>query len=170
MKKLIVILVVALFPMLGHARGDGRNLSQEKLIGLVKDFSQYDGFDIVKVGSLGTSALKSVIRLSALAEADEDARDLLKMIDGIKKIAVVDFEDCDDKVRDRFCEKVDKVLGSSDLLMEVKDEGEKMFIYGVVNEDASKIKDFVMYAPSDCALICLFGSISTDVIAKLAND
>ncbi len=45
-----------------------------------------------------------------------------------------------------------------------------MRIYGVVDESADSVKDFVLYTPSDCALICIFGSISMDAVAKIASN
>ena len=44
-----------------------------------------------------------------------------------------------------------------------------MKIYGVFDEQSGTVQDFVLYAPSDCALICLFGSISMDAIAQLVS-
>ena len=48
--------------------------------------------------------------------------------------------------------------------------GEKMRIYGVMDEKTNEVKDFVLYAPSDCSLICLFGTLSMDAMAKIASN
>jgi hypothetical protein len=57
-----------------------------------------------------------------------------------------------------------------EMLLEAKDGDDNMKIYGVVDEDGGKVSDFILHTPSDCAVICILGSISTEAIAKLALD
>ena len=54
--------------------------------------------------------------------------------------------------------------------MEVTDEGDQMQIYGLYDERTDVVRDFVLYTPSECALICLFGSISMDTVSRMMNN
>jgi hypothetical protein len=55
------------------------------------------------------------------------------------------------------------------MLMEVKDGSDIMRMYGVVDDRGDKVKDFVLFSPEDCTLICLFGSISLDSVMAVAS-
>ncbi len=169
-KKIIIITILAFFisPMLNASTGS-KAVQKDKLVDAISDFNGYEGFDMVSVGSLGTSLIKSLAKMAAIAENDEDVLAAVKMIQGIKKVTIIDYEDCEKSVRDKFNGRLGRILTGDNLLMELKDGSELMKIYGVVDGDKAVVKDFVISVPSDYALICLFGSISLDLVAELAD-
>ena len=170
MKKTFLAIALVLLTVTALADLPKKSVRQESLISLINEYSFHDGFEVVRVGSLGTAAIKGVAKIAALADKDDpDIREMVKILNGVKKLAVVEYEECDDKVRDKFNRKLERLLESSDLLMEAKDGEDILRMYGVVTEDSSTVKDFVLYVPSDCALICLFGSISLDSLSKFMN-
>lgn len=138
-----------------------------KLISLINEFQSKENFEVVKVGSLGTAVIKAVTGISATRNLDEEAREALKALGGIKKVAIVEYEDSAEDVRSRFTRKLDRILANSEILVEAKDKDDIMRVYGVVNSDASLVKDVVIYVPSDCTLICLFGSVPMDSLNKI---
>ncbi len=89
---------------------------------------------------------------------------------GIKKMAIVDYEDASDKVRDAFNSRLERLLGSAELLMEMKDGDGGMKIYGIMDSECTQIRNFVMHAPGDGALICLCGTIQVDEIMEYAAE
>lgn len=170
MKKTFLAIALVLLTVTALADSPKKSVRQESLISLINEYSFHDGFEVVRVGSLGTAAIKGAAKIAALADKDDpDIREMVKILNGVKKLAVVEYEECDDKVRDKFNRKLERLLESSDLLMEAKDDEDILRMYGVVTEDSSTVKDFVLYVPSDCALICLFGSISLDSLSKFMN-
>lgn len=142
------------------------SISMARLNSLVSVCRIYKDVEIVKVGSVGMSLLKFAARISA---EDEEDRDALRAMNGIKSISVMDYSECRAGDRDAISARIDHMLAGKTPIMEVKDDGEAMFIYGVVSEDGGQIKDFVLYIPSDCALIGIFGSIDTATLMKSAN-
>ena len=54
-------------------------------------------------------------------------------------------------------------------IMEIKDEGETLNLYGTSSDDGSSIEDIILYVPEDHTLICLFGSISSQKIADIVK-
>lgn len=167
MKKLtaiIIILTATLACFAGNGRKESRaegGAQADRLISLIAEYRYKDGFDVVKIGRLGTSAIKSLAKIGAWAEGDgEDAKALKDVIGGLKKLAIVDYEDCSETDRHNFERKVGRILREEDTIMEFKDNGEICKIYGVMDESSDKLRNFILYNPSDCALICLFGSIS----------
>lgn len=170
MKKTFLAIALVLLTVTTLADSPKKSVRQESLISLINEYSFHDGFEVVRVGSLGTAAIKGAAKIAALVDNDDpDIREMVKILNGVKKLAVVEYEECDDKVRDKFNRKLERLLESSDLLMEAKDDEDILRMYGVVTEDSSTVKDFVLYVPSDCALICLFGSISLDSLSKFMN-
>lgn len=169
MKKLIIALFLAIVPVLSFAGTGGRTVHKEKILTIISEYRHQDGVDVVRLGSLGTSLAKTVAKIALEVDGDPEAREIVKMIKGVKSIAVVDFEDAAPSVRDSFNSKLQRAFANSDLLMEVKDDEDQVYIYGLVDQAGDIVQDFVMYVPNDCALICLFGSISIDAVARLAE-
>lgn len=163
---LFVIIGMLVFQRTAYAAA-ANDVKASGLISVVDRYSNSQGVDVVKVGSLGTSLLKGAIKHSA--KGDEEAKALLKAVNGIKRIAILDFDGADVQLKQKIQADIDWLLAGSEVLMEVKGDGDTMYMYGVMDEKASQIHDFVLYAKSDCALICLLGSISVDAIMKLAE-
>ena len=168
MKKYLIIVLLLVVPVLTGATGRKQAVSQEKLTSIINEYKACDGFEVTKIGKVGTSAIKNLIRLSAKTESSQDVKDALDIIKGIKKLAIVEYDNCSEDVRDRFNHKISKALESSELLMEVKDGNDRMSMYGVVNGNSSEVKDFILFSPNECTLVCLFGSIPMDAISRIA--
>ena len=167
MKKLLITLLTVIFASMCFCT-DMKAVTKNKLMALVQDVKPYDGVELVKVGSLGTAAIKALVKLGAVID-DEDARNALEIIKGLNKVVILDYEDCDDAVKAKITAKAAKALAGSDLLMEVKDGEDHMQMYGVVDGEGSEVRDFVMYDSEGCALICLFGRINLNTVMKLAE-
>lgn len=181
MKKIIITIIAALtlFASQGCARvrndKTGKIETTEAaaaaqtapLVALINEYKSCDGFEVVQLGRFGTSVVKSLIKAAAKSEVDEDIRDAFRIISGIKRFAVVEFDGCSSDVRNGFISKVENILGSSELLMEVKDDDDQFKMYGITSSDGGTVSNFVLYNPSDNTLICLFGTISMDHIARM---
>ena len=165
MKKILLIVSLLALSMVSLAGG---NIPKSQMTAFLSDCQRYEGVEVVQLGGLATMALRSAIKLSTID--DPEAREVLKLITGIKRISVMEYEDCEPSVRDKITRKLDRMLKAADLLMETKDGSDRMEIYGVVDEKAGKVRDFVLHTPSDYSLICIFGSIPIEQFAKSAAD
>lgn len=143
--------------LLSEGAAGAQALPKGELMQLVNEYRSVDGFDVVRLGYLGTAGIKSIIRLAAIG--NEEGREALKVIRGVNRVVVVDYESCESWLRDEFSMKLRSILCEAEVFMEVKDDGETMKMYGVVDGSGTKVKDFMIYDESGCALICLFGSI-----------
>lgn len=169
MKKFALSLLLALPLVLASASARDKGVPMSQLSAAITELSVADGVDVVQVGRLGTSLLKTLITHQAAEDMDSDEyRALTGLIAGIKKITIVDYDGCSDSEKHRFNRKLQKLL-LDNVIMEVKDSGKNFKLCGAVDEKTDKISDFVMFAPDDCALICLFGTISTSSITALMN-
>lgn len=174
MKKLFLILVIALMPMLEVSAAAGRKTDKRsrettEIISLINQFCLKDGFEVVKVGSLGMGLAKPILRM-ALDSSDPDERMVLDLVKGIKKVAVVAYEGCSDEVRGLFELKVSRILSEDSLILNVSDSGDNVKIYGFVSDDGSTMTDFILHSPSESALVCLFGTISLDALTAMVAD
>jgi len=186
--KRILIVIVAVVTVLAPAQAAGRKktVNSGKITALVnelqseaesaagageRDVVRLPGIkvvsdnylDIVSIGGVGLSMAK----WAAKHDDDVDVA-ALAAIDGVKRLMVVSYEDCPAAMKDRFDRKIQKALNGCELLMEAKDDGTDMYIYGDMSDDGSRIGDIVMYTPSESALICIFGSISADALGAVA--
>lgn len=169
MKRITLFTILLLASVFCHARTDGDGVSLDKLTSVISEFSRREGFDVVKVGRIGTAALRSLVKIGMTGEDDTESKAAMEIFKGVKKIAIVDFGDCSGSDKEAFKRKVEKILKDDCLIMEAKDGSDLMRIYGVVDDQTDKLKNFVLYTPSDNALICIFGSISLNKVTSLVG-
>lgn len=102
------------------------------------------------------------------AEADDpEEKAVLDMIKGVNKFVVVNYEDASQTARATFAAKLNGLFGKTEKIIEVKDGEDEVNIYGTSVNGGESIDDIMIYIPSDCALICVLGSISADRIADI---
>ena len=166
MKKILFLLTV-LLPLLASSAA-GRNVPKSKITSFIYECQRYEGVEVVQLGGLAAMALRATIRVAATD--DPEVRDVLKLITGIKRISVLNYEQCEPAVQARISRKLDRVLDGSDLLMETRDGDDLMQIYGVVDEKTGTVNDFVLHNPTNASLICIFGSIPIEKIARVIAD
>ena len=136
---------------------------------LIREYNLTEGFETVSVGGLGLG----LVRMIAKSSMDEEERAALEIMDGLRRIVVLDYEDADSSQRESFTRKMTGILDRAEKIMEVKEEEEILNIYGTFADEGDSIDDLMIFSPGDCSLICLFGSISTQKVADLiemAND
>jgi hypothetical protein len=163
MKKFL-LLIALLLPLVASAARPAKRVSKSEVTSLISDFRQYDGVEVVKMGWLGTALLKGVARH---ADGDEDMQELRKALRGLKNVTVMEYEEAAPDVRARLDKRISRVLERSELLMEARDGGTGMQLFGVVDDASGTVRDLVMHSPDNCMLICLFGTISMDAVGKL---
>lgn len=157
MKKGILTLLLALTAVLGAWAG-----TPDKIGGIVKQYSHREGFEVMNLGRLMLGTLRAAASLDS--SLDEEDRAALNAFSGIKHLVIVDFEDASEADKTSFRRKVEKVLDKMELIMETKDSGETIRIYGF--EDNKKLKDVILYG-SDGTLLSVSGSIGLEHIGEL---
>lgn len=168
MKKIIAI--IALVAVVSTTCFGKTRSPRAKVMEAVEDYSMCEGFDLMKIGSLGTALIKSVARLAVLTEDnDQDARQAIALIDGIRSIAIADYSSCQEEDKERFSASLNRIFRDFEPFMELKEDGDVLRMYGDYNEKTGVIRDFILYTPTDCALICIFGTISLDKAIELAH-
>lgn len=132
--------------------------------GLIRDYRLEEGFEVVSVGGLGLGLIRMMAKAAAETEEDKAA---IEIMDHLKKIIVVDYDEVEASRKASFERKINAILDKAEKIMEVKDEDDVVNIYGTGSGDGDTIDDIIIYTPGECALICLFGSISSQKIADL---
>ena len=158
MKKILITLMMLL--SLGTVALAGE--PNRQLRNLVSDYRGTQGFDVVDIGTLGLSILKAAARTAA--ETPED-REALRLFNGLKRLTIVDFSEAEPEVKDKFLRKVNRILRSGEMLLEAKDGGETVRIYGTSSDDGNLLEDVALLAGE--ALIFVRGSIRADQVAAL---
>ena len=99
---------------------------------------------------------------------DNDTPDIVKSIRSMK---VLDLEDCSNKVKTRFNEKVNSLqLEGYETMIQTIEDGEKVRILTRMENDAIRELLIVCTGNDDCALIQLNGKIKKEDIAELVNE
>ena len=133
-----------------------------KIRSLVTSFKGTEGFDVVDLGGPAMLLLKAAARAEVDDPEDRAAMDLFR---SLRRLTVVDFSEAAPEKREKFLRKLDRILAGEEVLMEAKDGGEKVAIYGLTSKDGSRIDDIIIRA--DDALISVHGSIRTDQVEAL---
>ena len=165
MKKYLLILLL-LLPLTASAARPQKRVSQRELSSIVSEFRHCDGVEVMRLGRLGTALVKGVA--VHVDDNDDDLREIRQALRGIKGVTVMEYESAAPEVRERVNRRLSSILGKREILMEVKDDGEKVQIFGVLDDATGLVRDIVFHSPSDCALICMFGSLPLDVIGQIA--
>ena len=158
MKRILITLCMALC-LVGEAWAGNPG---GKLRSLVSSFKGTEGFDVVDLGGPALLLLKTVARAEADDPEDRAAMDLFR---NLRRLTVIDFSEAAPEKKEKFLRKLDRILDGEEILMEAKDGGEKVAIYGLSSKDGSQIKDIIIRA--DDALISVRGSIRTDQVEAL---
>ena len=133
-----------------------------KIRTLVSSFKGTEGFDVVDLGGPALLLLKAAARAEADDPEDRAALDLFR---SLKRLTVVDFSEAAPEKREKFLRKAQRILEGEEILMEVKDAGEKLRIYGTSSKDGSQYQDIILLAGD--ALISVKGSIRADQVGEL---
>ena len=157
MKKAFITIIIALAAGLSAWAG-----KPAKVHSLVNQYKHHEGFEVVSLGRLGTSLIKGAISLSS--DLDREDRKALKVFTDIKRLVIVDFEDADPAVKERFARKLERILDDMELILEANEDGERVQIFGI--EDGSRVKDCILYS-SDGAVIITEGGIDFDKVGQL---
>ena len=166
MKKLLLFLLL-LGPIEATAASPEGRIPKTQISTFISEYSHCEGVDVVRLGRLATGAVKGVVRVASIK--DRDAREALSLMKGVKSLYVFDYASCSPALRDRIGRRLDRIFRNTELLMEVNDEEDKMQILGLYDEKTDAVRDFVLYTPSECTLICIFGSISMNTVSRMTD-
>ena len=158
MKKLLITLMMLLTLGTAVRAGD----QNPELRSLVSDYRDTQGFDVVDLGGVSLSLLKAAAKTAAKTPEDREA---LKVFNGLKRLTVVDFSEAAPEVKDKFQRKVNRILNRQEMLLEAKDGGETVRIYGTASADGNLLEDIALLAGD--ALIFIRGAIRTDQVEAL---
>lgn len=158
MKKILITLMMLL--SLGTVALAGE--PNRQLRNLVSDYRGTQGFDVVDLGGVSLSLLKAAAKTAAKTPEDREA---LRLFNGLKRLTIVDFSEAEPEVKDKFLRKVNRILRSGEMLLEAKDGGETVRIYGTSSDDGNLLEDVALLAGE--ALIFVRGSIRADQVAAL---
>ena len=160
MKKILLTLcmVLCLVPTAWAGNPAG------KLRTLVNEFRDEPGFEMVDMGPIALGLIRAAARGEAKTEEDRKALQIFK---DIKHLTVLDFSDAEAARKEKFLRKAKRVLADEEVLMEAKDEGETVRVYGLSNAAGDILEDIIILAGD--ALISVRGKIRADLIGELVN-
>jgi len=162
----IVFTTLLLLSIAGFAPVDAAAIDHGKRVSLLmKQYSGRDDFEVVNIGRLGIAMIKTAMR----QDMDEDTRKVFDLMNDIKQISIASFDDCDPEIKSRFSSSLSKILVKDYLLMETKENGERVQIFAIPSDNGNEITDLIISAPDSGALICVRGTIKVDDLAKAVD-
>lgn len=156
MKKLIIFALLIIAPMMSYAQGGKLRAEIGQLI------RQYDAraeFEVVKLGKFAMSLMRFA--------SDREEREAYNAIKHVESITIVEYDDCRWSVKNEFNNKLKSLLSKAELIMEVQDDGDQVYVYGRVTDNT--VEDLILFTPSENALICFFGKVYFEDINVLMD-
>ncbi len=152
MKKVITLLLVALFPLLALAQ----NSAIDKVF---KKYGDRDGFTVVTIS-------KGLLKLVANLDDDRESQDFLGRVHQIKILAVEDHNS-DINLYDEVLSDLDKK--DYEELMTVKSEGEEVLILAKKDGDILEELIILVGGKDDNALVYISGKMNMKDLSKLSS-
>ena len=170
MKKrlLLLLLFLSLVPLASLSAAGMGDSRKKEISALIERYKRHEGVEALHLGRLATGALKSAARISS--SSDRQMRDALLLMKGVKSLAIFEFDGCPDALKAEITRRMDTIFKGEEAIMEMTDSGETMKVFGQVDEAKGIVKDLVLYSPSECALICIFGSVSMESLSRLMTN
>ena len=139
MKKILLTLciVLCLVPTAWAGNPAG------KLRTLVNEFRDVPGFEVVDMGPVALGLIRAAARGEVKTEEDRKALQIFK---DIKHLTVLDFSDAEASRKEKFLRKATRVLSGEEVLLEAKDDGETVRVYGMSNAAGDILEDIIILA------------------------
>ena len=131
---------------------------------LVNEFRNEPGFEVVDMGPVALGLIRAAAR--GEVKNDED-RKALQVFKDIKRLTFLDFSDADATRKEKFLRKAKRILADEEMLLEAKDDGETVRVYGLSNAAGDILEDIIVLAGD--ALISVRGKIRADLVGELVN-
>ena len=161
MNKRVILLVLSILTVCGSLNAIGKNT---RLNALINSYKGQEGIEVLNI----RRPMLNLLKIAAFySDGDEDAKALNDMLKGIKRITIVDYDDAEPEVKSEFSRKVSRILSNEELLMEAKDDGDHVKIFGILSTDGSTIKDIILHEEDGGTLISVIGTIRLDQIDLL---
>lgn len=170
MKKLIAFILLAVMTAGTGISKAAAAADNDGIAGLIRKYGCNEGFEVISFGNLSMGLVKLVANLSAGSPQEREALDIL---DGINKFVVVEYGEASAEKKKAFDKEMSALLKDAEKMIEVKDDGDSVDIYGSLSKDGEKITDVIIHIPEDCTFVCLLGNIRTEDlgdVVKMANE
>lgn len=153
----ITIFALAAFPVCSA----GRDRAKETPEKLIREFSGNDGFHSINLGRLGTGLARGIIKIVLTAESEEEALRICNCFNRISSVKLAVYEECDERIKEDFNRRMNKLLRRSELMMEIKDRDDKVSLFS--DSDA-----YYVFIPNEGVVIRFTGRIDTEALMKIA--
>ena len=173
MKKIIAMVMLVVMTVgagISHAAAQKGRLDSSAIMKLVDKYKGEDGFETVTFGNLAVGLAKMVANATVQTPEDKAALDMLS---GIRKFVAVEYEDASASAKSSFDKEISALLAGTEKIVEVKDGGDSVDIYGTLSKDGDKISDIIIHVPEGSSIVCLFGTLDDKdlgTVMKTANE
>ncbi|MBO4475913.1 MAG: DUF4252 domain-containing protein [Bacteroidales bacterium] len=165
MKRFFLIISI-LLPLLGCSCNSGN--TETEVSTALAECGRYDGAIAIKLGRTALTTLKGVVRVAGID--DPDVRKAIGLVKDIRGLSVLTFDDCSAEDKSSISHTLERALDGSEMLLEAIDSGEKVRLYGRLDDDTDIVRDIVVYVPSSCVVACISGSVSMETLARFSCD
>ena len=139
-------------------------LNEADLAKVIAKYENEEGFETMTFGSLSMG----LIKLIANATASKEDKQALDILSGINKFVIVEYEDAPSAKKAAFNKEVSALLSGVEKIVEVKESGDSVDIYGSLSKDGERIENVVIHVSDGGSLVCFFGSVKTSDLGELA--
>ncbi len=163
---MIMIVVMTAGTGVSHASARKGNIDTSAILKLVERYEGKEGFETVTFGNLAIGFVKLIANFSADTPEDKAALDVMN---GVNKFVAVDYDDAEASVKASFNKEIAALLEGAEKIVEVKDDGDSVDIYGTLSKDGEKIRDIIIHVPEESNIVCIFGTVDIENLGAVMN-
>ncbi len=173
MKKIIAMVMLVVMTAgtgISPAAAQKGSVDSSAILKLVDKYSGEDGFETVSFGNLAVWLMKMAANAKAQTPEDKAALDVLS---GIHKFVAMEYEDASASAKSSFDKEISALLAGAEKIVEVKDGGDSVNIYGTLSKNGDKIRDVIIHVPEESSIVCIFGTVDVKdlgTVMKTANE
>lgn len=159
MKRIISVIMLAVMTagtVVCQAAAHKDKVDSSAISALVEKYEGKEGFETVTFGNLAVGLVKMLANATAQTPEDKAA---LGVMDGINKFIAVEYHGASASEKASFDKEISALLEGAEKIVEVKDSGDSVDIYGTLSKDGEKIKDVIIHVPEESSLVCIFGTL-----------
>lgn len=131
---------------------------KSRLNSVIERYRGTDGFEVINFKPITLSLVKAVAKTRGVSAFKD-----------VKTMEIIAYEECPEQLKKEIGERFSDALDGNDLILEAKDTGDIVRIYGTVEDESDVVKDIVLLNLSDGMLMRITGKINLNDLAQMSQ-
>lgn len=131
---------------------------KSRLNSVIERYRGTEGFEVINFKPITLSLVKAVAKTRGVSAFKD-----------VKTMEIIEYEECPVQLKKEIGERFSDALDGNNLILEAKDTGDVIRIYGTVEDESDVVKDIVLLNLSEGMLMRITGRINLKDLAQMSQ-